>query len=67
MTHPLAFSETKSGANGMRSGDRVVYVIDGRHGIADEFLHDGDALVTFDDGKHEAVHWCHLMPERSLP
>lgn len=51
----------------MRSGDRVVYVIDGRHGIADEFLHDGDALVTFDDGKHEAVHWCHLMPERSLP
>lgn len=63
MTHPFAFTERRSGANGMRNGDRVVYMIDGRHGIADEFLHDGDAFVTFDDGAHETVKWHHLRLE----
>lgn len=61
--HPLALSGRRSGAHGMQSGDRVVYTIDGRHGVADEFLHDGDAFVTFDGGSHETVKWNHLRPE----
>jgi hypothetical protein len=61
--HPLAYAGNKSGACGMKSGDRVVYVIDGRHGVADEFLHDGDAFVTFDDGRFETVKWNHLVKE----
>ena len=31
--------------------------------MAAEFLHDGDAFVTFDDGQHETVHWNHLIKE----
>ena len=50
----------------MKAGDRVVYMIDGRRGVADEFLHDGDCFVTFDGGRHETVKWNHLIPERSL-
>ena len=64
--HPLAI-EHQNGANGMKAGERVVYTIDGRHGVADEFLHDGDCFVTFDGGVHETVKWNHLMLERSLP
>lgn len=60
--HPLAFPN-RSGANGMKAGDRIIYTIDGRHGVADEFLHDGDALVTFDGGAFETVKWHHLKPE----
>ena len=63
MSHPLAFPENRSGANGMKAGDRIVYVIDGRCGVADEFLHDGEAFVTFDDGSYETVKWHHLRPE----
>ena len=47
----------------MKSGDRIIYTIDGRRGIADEFLHDGDAFVSFDDGERETVKWNHLVPE----
>jgi hypothetical protein len=65
--HPLAFPERKSGACGMKAGERVIYTIDGRHGVADEFLHDGEAFVSFDDGKFETVKWNHLIPERSVP
>ncbi len=61
MTHPLAFPND-SGALGMRAGDRVVYTIDGRCGVLDEALHDGDALVTFDCGKHATVKWRCLRP-----
>lgn len=61
--HPLALRDHRNGANGMEAGDRIVYLIDGRHGVADEFLHDGDAFVTFDDGTYETVHWNHLRPE----
>lgn len=61
--HPLAFAGSRSGANGMKAGERVIYTIDGRHGRADEFLHDGDALVAFDDGTNATVHWNHLVPE----
>ena len=56
--------ERESGAMGMRYGDRVVYDIDGRHGRAGEFTHDGDCYVDFDDGKHETVKWNNLSPER---
>lgn len=61
--HPFAQQHHRSGACGMKSGDRVVYTIDGRHGVADEFLHDGEAFVTFDDGSHETVKWNHLKLE----
>lgn len=61
--HPSAFPNNRSGANGMKAGDRVVYRIDGRRGVADEFLPDGDAFVSFDDGKFETVKWNHLYPE----
>ena len=44
----------------MEAGDRVRYGIDGRTGIADEFLHDGDAFVTWDDGTFGTVKWSHL-------
>jgi len=60
--HPLAI-ESRNGANGMKAGDRVIYTIDGRHGVADEFLHDGDCFITFDNGKHETVKWNHLKLE----
>ncbi|KKL13621.1 hypothetical protein LCGC14_2523970 [marine sediment metagenome] len=46
----------------MKAGHRVIYEIDGRHGIVDEFLHDGDAYITFDDGACETVKWNHLRP-----
>ena len=59
--HPLAISK-KNGANGMKAGDRVVYTIDGRAGTADEVMHDGDCLMTFDDGSFEVVKWNHLVP-----
>lgn len=61
--HPFAFSGNKSGAFNMRAGDRVIYEIDGRHGRADEFLSDGDAFVTFDDGSYETVKWNNLRKE----
>jgi hypothetical protein len=60
--HPLALSNN-SGAIGMKAGDRFVYLIDGRRGIADEFLHNGDAFVTFDDGSHETIKWNWMRPE----
>lgn len=61
--HPLAFTGHKNGAGDMRAGDRVIYQIDGRHGVADEFLHDGEAFVTFDDGEYGTVKWNHLRKE----
>jgi hypothetical protein len=60
--HPLALTGHPNGANGMKAGDRILYTIDGRTGIADEFLPDGDAFVTWDDGSYETVHWNHLLP-----
>lgn len=60
--HPLAYPGIKSGANGMKNGDAIRHKPDGRTGIADEFLHDGDALVTWDDGGHGEVKWVNLEP-----
>jgi hypothetical protein len=47
----------------MRAGDRVVYLLDGRCGVADEFLSDGDTFVTWDDGTFDTVKWNHLTLE----
>jgi hypothetical protein len=44
----------------MRAGDRVRYMLDGRIGRADEFLSDGDAFVTWEDGTYGTVKWNHL-------
>ena len=61
--HPFAQTDKPSGANGMKAGDRVVYTLDGRHGVADEFLPDGDTFITFDDGTFDTVKWNHLVQE----
>lgn len=65
--HPFAFPGNKSGGNSgsgreVHSGDRVRYDIDGRTGVLDECLHDGDAFVTWDNGTFETVKWNHLSP-----
>ena len=61
--HPLAFENNKSSACGINAGDRVVYAITMQRGVADEFLHDGDAFVTWDDGSHGTVKWNYLYPD----
>jgi hypothetical protein len=60
--HGLAFGPARSGAYDMRSGDILLHAPDGRLCRADEFLHDGDAFVTFDDGTHGTVRWNSLQP-----
>lgn len=60
--HPLAQNDHRNGACGMKAGDRVRYLIDGRCGVADEFLSDGETLVTWDDGSFGTVKWNHLEP-----
>lgn len=61
--HPFAQTEHRSGACGMKAGDRFIYTIDGRRGVADEFLHDGEAFVTWDDGTFGTIKWNHMRPE----
>ncbi len=61
--HPFAFSNNRSGAFNLNAGDRFIYDIDGRRGVADEFLQDGDAYVTWDDGTYGMVKWNHMSPE----
>lgn len=61
--HHFAWPGNKSGACGMKAGDRIIYAIDGRHGRCDEFLSDGDAFVVFDEGSYETVKWNHLEKE----
>lgn len=61
--HPLALPGSFSGAHDLRAGDRFVYTLDGRHGRVDEFLQDGEALVTFDDESYSTVKWRHMSPE----
>lgn len=53
----------KSGAWNLKSGDRFIYDIDGRRGVAKEFLQDGEAFVTFDDGTSDTIKWNHMSPE----
>lgn len=59
--HPLAEPDNRSGACGMKAGDWVRY-IDGRTGIVDEFLPDGDAYVRWDSGGYATVKWNRLQP-----
>jgi hypothetical protein len=61
--HPLAFPNNKSGAFNLNAGDRFIYDIDGRRGVADEFLSDGDAYVTWDDGTYGMIKWNHISPD----
>lgn len=68
--HPLVAPESirkNSGCTNrygkLNAGDRAVHVPDGRVGTADEFLHDGDALITWDDGSFGIVKWANLKPE----
>jgi hypothetical protein len=61
--HPFAFPKNRSGALGMKAGDRVIHSIDGRCGTADEFLHDGEVFVSWDDGCFGTVLWNHLHHE----
>lgn len=54
----------RSGAFGMTVGDRVIHTLDGRRGVAEEFLQDGDVQVKFDDGQPpHMVKWNYLEPE----
>ena len=46
----------------MSAGDRVYHTIHKRFGVADEFLHDGDCLITWEDGSYDTVKWNHLIP-----
>lgn len=59
--HPLARPGNRSGALGMKAGDRIRMLA--RTGTADEFLQDGDCLVTWDDGEHGIVKWRGIWPE----
>lgn len=45
----------------VKQGCRIKYLIDGREGILDEALHDGDAFVTFDGNIWETVKWSKLV------
>lgn len=56
----MAFTGHANGANGMSAGDRVRYDLDGRIGVCDEFTHDGDAYMTWDDGTFSIVKWNNL-------
>lgn len=62
--HPLAIKhEHRNGARGMKAGDRVRHIINGRYCVADEFLQDGDTLVTWeDDAANGCVKWAFLEP-----
>ena len=53
----------RSGGNGMRYGDRVIYNINGKHGVAGEFTQDGDVFIKFDDGTCGTVKWNNCRKE----
>lgn len=63
--HPLAVptDHRRNGALGMRTGQRIIYAPDGRCGVADEFLQDGEVYLTLDDGSHVATKWRFVSPE----
>lgn len=50
----------------MKAGDRVRHDPDGRSGVVDEFLSDGDAYITWDDGTFGIVKWSLLSPLKSF-
>lgn len=71
MPHPHSFLDNDAGftdRNGqsVREGDKVRYEIDGRTAIMDEAFQDGEAFVTWDDGKHDTVKWRNLTKITSV-
>lgn len=62
--HPYAFPDNRSGAMGVRAGERFVRLTDGRRGRLDEALPDGEAFVTWDDGTHDTIKWGRIAPEK---
>lgn len=60
MRHPLAIGGRTSVA-GITSGDRVRSRYTGLTGVVDEFLSDGDAFVSWDDGTFGTVKWRELI------
>lgn len=69
MTHPFAFTDHKNGGTNkhgqrMEAGCKVKNPFNGKTGIADEFLQDGDTYITYDDGTFDCVKWHHLEPDR---
>ena len=67
VNHPFAFPNGKNGGTNkhgqrMIAGDRVRNPFNGKTGVADEFLQDGDTYITNDDGTFDTVKWYHLEP-----
>jgi hypothetical protein len=56
----------KPGVYALRAGDRIISQ-DGRRGVADEFLQDGEAYVSFDDGTCACVRWQQISRESGPP
>lgn len=69
--HPLAFPDSTSsfdlGNGPVRAGDRIIYMPEGRTGVLDEALQDGDAFVTWDNGSYGTVHWNKLRKALKRP
>lgn len=69
--HAVGDAATRSGANGMTYGDRVIYqptkIMQGRRGVAGEFTQDGDVEIDFDDGQVETVKWAKCYKEDARP
>lgn len=51
------------GGLSLRDGDRFIYAIDGRRGVAGELLQDGDCGVDFDDGMSGTIKWNWMYPD----
>jgi hypothetical protein len=69
--HPFAIGNYRSGCDcgfglHLSTGDRFVYAIDMRTGVADEFLHDGDAFVTWDDSLFGTIKWNYMWPDTDV-
>lgn len=68
--HPFALKTNSGGNSGawnaVRAGDHVIYLIDGRTGVLDECLHDGDAFISWDGGTFGTVKWHNLAPSSKV-
>lgn len=68
--HPLALKTNTVGNssawNEVRAGDHVICLDTGKTGTLDECLHDGEALVTWDDGTFADTKWHHLAPSAKV-
>lgn len=53
---------TNKNGQKMKAGDKVRCMFTGKTGTADEFLQDGDASVSWDDGSGGMPKWWHLEP-----